>query len=103
MVQHLVRMLAGFLSLVVFRVCPTGARPNSRWRDYISYLAWEHPWIPQEELENITREKDVSKTLLSLLPPQSIEDGQMEVTLTFLDNMPCWLSSCDVLNAVCEV
>ncbi|KAI3360330.1 hypothetical protein L3Q82_014642 [Scortum barcoo] len=26
-------------------------RPRTRWRDYVSQLAWERLWVPQEELE----------------------------------------------------
>lgn len=33
-----------------------GCRPRTHSWDYIFYLAWEHPWIPQEELEEVARE-----------------------------------------------
>ena len=43
---HLGRMPPGCLPLEVFQACPTGripwGRPRTRWRDYISFLAWEH-------------------------------------------------------------
>lgn len=46
------------------------------WRDYISYLVWECPGIPQEDLESVARERDVWNTLVSRLPSRSrIEDG----------------------------
>ncbi len=42
---HLVRMPPGHLLMEVFQACPAGRRPRgrsrSRWRDYISALAWE--------------------------------------------------------------
>ena len=45
------------LPLEVFRAHPTGrrprGRPRTRWRDYISLLAWERLGIPQEELESV--------------------------------------------------
>jgi len=47
---HLIR-----IPLEVFQARPTGrrprGRPRTRWRDYISLLAWERLGIPQEELE----------------------------------------------------
>ena len=42
---HLVKMPPGCLPGEVFRACPTGRRPRerprTRWRDYVSRLAWE--------------------------------------------------------------
>ncbi|TWW77398.1 R2DM Retrovirus-related Pol polyprotein from type II retrotransposable element [Takifugu flavidus] len=39
----------------VFRACPSGrrppGRPRTRWRDYVSRLAWERLGIPPDELE----------------------------------------------------
>ncbi|KAJ0019143.1 hypothetical protein NQD34_006712 [Periophthalmus magnuspinnatus] len=44
---HLLRMPPGRLPRGVFWACPTGrrprGRPRTRWRDYVSWLAWE-PW-----------------------------------------------------------
>ncbi len=48
--------------------CPSGKRPRGRSRDYISQLVWKHLGIPQDELEEVAREKDVWVSLLSLLP-----------------------------------
>ncbi|KAK0146650.1 putative uncharacterized transposon-derived protein F52C9.6 [Merluccius polli] len=52
---HLVRMPPGHLPGEVFRACPTGrrprGRPRTRWRDYVSRLAWERLGIPREELD----------------------------------------------------
>ena len=57
--------------LEVFRA--TGRRPRgtprTRWRDYISQLAWERLGVPQEELENVAGEKGAWSSLLSLLQP----------------------------------
>ncbi|KAI3360350.1 hypothetical protein L3Q82_014667, partial [Scortum barcoo] len=42
----------------VFQACPTGrrprGRPRTRWRDYVSRLAWEHLGVPPEELEEVS-------------------------------------------------
>ncbi|KAJ8015753.1 hypothetical protein DPEC_G00029420 [Dallia pectoralis] len=58
----------------VFQARPAGrrprARPRTRWRDYISTLAWEHLGIPQSELANVAREWEVWGPLLELLPPR---------------------------------
>ena len=39
----------------------------SRWRDYTSTLAWECLGIPQSELVEVAREKEVWGSLLTLL------------------------------------
>ena len=55
----------------VFLARPTGrrprGRPRTRWRDYISSLAWEHLGIPQPELADVAREREVWGSLLKLL------------------------------------
>jgi len=53
-------MPPGRLPLEVFRAHSTGRRPRgrTRWRDYISHLAWEHLGISQEELECVAGEKE---------------------------------------------
>jgi len=43
-------------------------RPRTRWRDYISRLAWERLGIPKNELENVAGEREVFVNLLGLLP-----------------------------------
>ena len=45
-------------------------RPRTRWRDYISTLAWERLGIPPSELVNVAREREVWGPLLELLPPR---------------------------------
>ncbi|GAA6085164.1 receptor-type tyrosine-protein phosphatase F-like, partial [Tachysurus ichikawai] len=71
---HLFRMPPGRLPGEVFRACPTGrrprGRPRTRWRDYVSRLAWERLGIPPEELEEVSGEREVWASLLSLLPPR---------------------------------
>ncbi|KAI3361979.1 hypothetical protein L3Q82_012326, partial [Scortum barcoo] len=56
---HLFRMPPGRLPREVFqaRVPPGGGprgRPRTRWRDYVSRLAWERLGIPPEELEEVS-------------------------------------------------
>jgi len=34
-------------------------RTRTRWRDYVSHLAWERLWVPQEELERVAGQTDV--------------------------------------------
>jgi len=62
----------GCLPFEIFCAHPTGrrsqSRPRTRWRDYISLLAWEHLGIPQEELESVAGERYVWIYLLNLLP-----------------------------------
>ncbi|KAJ8012365.1 hypothetical protein DPEC_G00041950 [Dallia pectoralis] len=71
---HLVRMPPGRLPKEVFQARPAGrrprGRPRTRWRDYISTLAWERLGIPQSELANVAREREVWGPLLELLPPR---------------------------------
>ncbi|KAI3366038.1 hypothetical protein L3Q82_009865 [Scortum barcoo] len=47
---HLFRMPPGRLPREVFQACPTGRRPRerprTRWRDYVSRLAWECLGVP---------------------------------------------------------
>ncbi len=71
---HLFRMPPGRLPGKVFRARPTGrrprGRPRTRWRDYVSRLACECLGVPPEELEEVSRERDVWESLLRLLLPQ---------------------------------
>ncbi|KAK3532990.1 hypothetical protein QTP70_006197 [Hemibagrus guttatus] len=71
---HLFRMPPGRLPGEVFRACPTGkrprGRPRTRWRDYVSRLAWERLGVPPEELEKVSGEREVWASLLRLLPPR---------------------------------
>ncbi len=75
---------ASWVPLEAFQARPTGRRPRgkprTRWRDYISHLAWERLGIPQEELENFAGEK-VGATLLGPQPPRPCStwmDGWMD-------------------------
>ncbi|KAI3372674.1 hypothetical protein L3Q82_023135, partial [Scortum barcoo] len=45
-------------------------RPRTRWRDYVSRLAWERLGIPPEELEEVSGVREVWASLLRLLPPR---------------------------------
>ncbi|TWW63932.1 hypothetical protein D4764_03G0009400 [Takifugu flavidus] len=66
-------MPPGRLPGEVFRACPSGrrppGRPRTRWRDYVSRLAWERLGIPPDELEEVAGEREVWASLLRLLPP----------------------------------
>ncbi|KAK3560032.1 hypothetical protein QTP86_033830, partial [Hemibagrus guttatus] len=59
---HLFQMPPGRLPGEVFRACPIGKRPRGRprtcWRDYVSQLAWERLWVPLEELEEVSGERE---------------------------------------------
>ncbi|KAK3566905.1 hypothetical protein QTP86_004875 [Hemibagrus guttatus] len=59
---HLFRMPPGRLPGEVFRACPTGkrprGRPRTRWRGYVSRLAWERLGVPPEELEEVSGERE---------------------------------------------
>ncbi len=70
---HLFRMPLGRLPGEVFQARPTRRRPRerprTRWRYYVSRLAWERLGIPPEEQENVSREREVWASLLRLLPP----------------------------------
>ncbi|KAK3515163.1 hypothetical protein QTP70_008180 [Hemibagrus guttatus] len=59
---HLFRMPLGRLPGEVFRACHTGKRPrgrrSTRWRDYVSRLAWERLGVPPEELEEVSGERE---------------------------------------------
>ncbi|KAI3360616.1 hypothetical protein L3Q82_002482 [Scortum barcoo] len=61
----------------MFQACPTGrrprGRPRTRWRDYVSRLAWERLGIPPEELE------EVSGLLVLTSPPAVGEDSLMRL------------------------
>ncbi|KAK3515128.1 hypothetical protein QTP70_007237 [Hemibagrus guttatus] len=71
--RHLFRMPPGRLLGEVFQACPTGkrprGRPRTRWRDYVSRLAWKRLGVPPEELEDVSGEREVWASLLRLLPP----------------------------------
>ena len=62
-IGHLVRMPPGRLPREVFQARPAGKRPRgrpmTRWRDYISSLAWERLGIPLTELVDVARERKV--------------------------------------------
>ncbi|KAI3355109.1 hypothetical protein L3Q82_017979 [Scortum barcoo] len=45
-------------------------RPRTRWRNYVSRLAWERLGFPPEELEEVSGVREVWASLLRLLPPR---------------------------------
>ena len=49
----------------------------TRWRDYISSVAWERLGIPQSGLADVAREREVWGSLLKLLPPDPILDKRL--------------------------
>ncbi|KAI3353792.1 hypothetical protein L3Q82_005015 [Scortum barcoo] len=67
-------MPPGRLPREVFQACPTGrrprGRPRTRWRNYVSRLAWERLGVPPEELEEVSGVREVWASLLRLLPPR---------------------------------
>ncbi|KAK3526422.1 hypothetical protein QTP70_025454, partial [Hemibagrus guttatus] len=67
---HLFRMPPGRLPGEVFRACPTGkrprGRPRTRWRDYVSRLAWERLGVPPEELEEVSGERELVYAVLRM-------------------------------------
>ena len=67
---QLIRMPPGRLPGEVFRARPTGRRPRTRCRDYVSRLAWERLGVPLEELDEVAGEREVWASLLRLLPPR---------------------------------
>ncbi|KAK5851386.1 hypothetical protein PBY51_002187 [Eleginops maclovinus] len=67
---HLVRMPPGRLPREVSQARPAGKRPWTRWRDYISSLAWGRLGILQSELVDLARERNLWGSLLELLPPR---------------------------------
>ncbi|KAK3509084.1 hypothetical protein QTP70_020296 [Hemibagrus guttatus] len=71
---HMFRMPPGRLPGEVFPSCPTGkrprGRPRTRWRDYVSRLAWERLGLPPQELEEVSGGREVWASLLRLLPPR---------------------------------
>ncbi|KAK3553774.1 hypothetical protein QTP70_009300 [Hemibagrus guttatus] len=50
-------------------------RARTRWRDYVSRLAWECLGVPPEELEEVSGEREVWASLLRLLPPTVTSPG----------------------------
>lgn len=47
------------------------------WKDYASHLAWEHLWIPQEDLEQAARRREVQIPLWASLDGRAENGGWM--------------------------
>ena len=71
---HLVRVPPGRLPGEVFRarsICRRHpGKPRTRWKDYVSWLAWVRHDIPLEKLDEVAGERAVWACLLRLLPPR---------------------------------
>ncbi|CAM4603447.1 unnamed protein product [Leuciscus chuanchicus] len=89
---HLFRMPPGRLPGKVFQACPTGrrprGRPRTRWRDYVSRLAWERLSVPPEELEEVSREREslshahadgVTDCIQSSMSKFGLEEGKQKL------------------------
>ncbi|KAK3546165.1 hypothetical protein QTP70_025142 [Hemibagrus guttatus] len=65
------RMPPGRLPGEVFRAFPIGkrprGRPRTRWRDYVSRLAWERLGVPPEELEEVSGEREGTSQTMNTL------------------------------------
>lgn len=58
--------------------------------DYISWLAWEHLVIPQEEPVDVAGEKEVKDALLRHLPPPPAPGKWLDGCN--IDILACWRS-----------
>ena len=71
---HLVWMPPERLPRKVLDARPTGrrprGRPKTRWKDYISRLAWERLGILPEGVEEVAQDKEIWRSQLELLPPR---------------------------------
>jgi len=85
--RQLVRMPPRRLLGEVFRACPTGrrprGRPRTRWRDYVSWLAWEHLGVPPKELEEVAGTGTFGFLCSSCcpnhpIPGEAADDGWMD-------------------------
>ncbi|KAK3514143.1 hypothetical protein QTP70_005074 [Hemibagrus guttatus] len=77
-------MPPGRLPGEVFRACPTGkrprGRPRTRWRDYVSRLAWERLGVPPEELEEVSGEREAKLSIYqSIYVPTLTYDHELWV------------------------
>lgn len=73
---------ASRLPLEVFWPCLNGRKARGRHRthrrDYVYYLTWESPGIPQEELENVARERDIWTTCFTCCHHDPAPDKWMD-------------------------
>ncbi|KAK3515996.1 hypothetical protein QTP70_000711 [Hemibagrus guttatus] len=91
--RHLFRMPPGRLPGEVFRACPTRkrpqGRPRTRWRDYVSRLAWERLRVPPEELEEVSGERECGQCqiLLEISIFKKLKEAEGSMAAKFLGNM----------------
>ncbi len=83
--RHLVRMPPSCLTREAFQACPAGKRPTSRWKDYISALKCECPRIPQSELADVAREREV------WLPPDETAASATQLDSSAWLTMERWI------------
>ncbi|TWW67120.1 Adhesion G protein-coupled receptor G3 G-protein coupled receptor 97 [Takifugu flavidus] len=105
---HLVRMPPGRLPGEVFRACPSGrrppGRPRTRWRDYVSRLAWERLGIPPDELEEA--EKSVTNCRVNVpssalqMSRGNVSDDEVLLVVTVLNSnfFQVWFQSSHVTD-----
>jgi len=88
-------MPPGRLPGEVFRARPTGrrprGRPRTRWKDYVSRLAWGRLGVPTEELEEVAGDRDVWVSLLKLLaiPGEAVDNRWMDGKIVVAIIYPC--------------
>ena len=70
---HVTRMSQERLARQVLLATPAGkrprGRPRTRWRDYISDLAWSSLGVEPAELSEIAVDREVFKVFLGMLSP----------------------------------
>ena len=92
---HLVRMPTGRLPWEVFQARPVGrrprGRPRTRWRDYISTLAWERLRIPPRESWSMWPGKGKSRApCLSCCPSDPTPDKRMTMAMIMAIKVKCY-------------
>ncbi|KAI3375654.1 hypothetical protein L3Q82_003714 [Scortum barcoo] len=110
-------MPPGRLPREVFQACPTGrrprGRPRTRWRDYVSQLAWERLGVPPEELEEVSGVREGGKIPIRWTAPEAIayrkftsasdawSYGIVMWEVMSYGERPYWdMSNQDVINAI---
>ncbi|KAG1932899.1 hypothetical protein F2P79_020886 [Pimephales promelas] len=88
---HLFRMPPGRLPGEVFRARPTGrrprGRPRTRWRDYVSRLAWECLGIPQKSWSKCLGRGKSGHLCLDCCPRDPAPDERKKMMMMKNENM----------------